>query len=100
MSQECDPMWLSKAKAVIGYSNYNVCVCWAWGLYTHNPPVLCETKTSPVVLCPVQGPVLGKAQGQPRSRCRRTGRGLRTMASRPGARVHCVYFLQASEGSS
>lgn len=24
MSQECDPMWLSEANAIIWYSNYNV----------------------------------------------------------------------------
>lgn len=26
MSQEYDPVWLSKANAIRGYSNYNVCV--------------------------------------------------------------------------
>lgn len=59
MSQECDPMLLSNTNAVIGYSNYNVCVG-SGGVAHYNPPLLCETKTSSVVLHPVQGPMLGE----------------------------------------
>ena len=59
MSQE----WLSKANAIIGYSN-KMCVLGETVLHTHNSPLSCETKTSPVVLCPVYCPVLGKGHRQ------------------------------------
>lgn len=61
-------MTRSKANAIIGYSNYYVCVAGGKDLQVHNPPLLCETKTSPEVWYLVQGPAPGKGQGQTISR--------------------------------
>lgn len=93
MSQECDLMWLSKANAIIYYSNYNVHV--GGGDYAHT--ILYSVKLTP--LLQRSGSRAREEMGTgsiPLEKVARIESGLGTMASRNG--VNCC--SQASEGSS